>query len=189
MAKNDRSATVRYHVLAKQPYCVRCSAESDLHVHHVHALSDGGPDTEDNCVVLCAGCHSEWHRMEGMLPFDEWKETPSASFLVMLFANERALEYSVAQVREMWAATAFSKAWQITEKMPRPTGERIRTGIEKAKEKGVHVGRPRHDADMERRIRDGLAAGIGILRLAKSLGVGTSVVQRVKAESSAISTD
>jgi hypothetical protein len=43
------------------------------------------------------------------------------------------------------------------------------------------LGRPKTSAKVERAIRTRLEAGTGILRTAKALGVGTSVVQRIKA--------
>jgi len=43
------------------------------------------------------------------------------------------------------------------------------------------LGRPKADAAVEARIRELRASGMGMLRIAKELGVGTSVVQRVLA--------
>jgi hypothetical protein len=45
----------------------------------------------------------------------------------------------------------------------------------------VRLGRPKTSAKVERAIRTRLAAETGILKTAKALGVGTSVVQRIKA--------
>lgn len=58
--------------------------------------------------------------------------------------------------------------------------ERINAGIARAKAAGKHMGRPRTDAAVERRIVKHLKAGAGILATARKCGVGTSVVQRVK---------
>ena len=43
------------------------------------------------------------------------------------------------------------------------------------------IGRPKVDGDKEGAIRQQLAEGTGILKIAKGLGVGVSTVQRVKA--------
>ena len=35
-----------------------------LHAHHVHELSDGGPDTPDTVIALCPNCHYRVHHGE-----------------------------------------------------------------------------------------------------------------------------
>jgi DNA invertase Pin-like site-specific DNA recombinase len=64
--------------------------------------------------------------------------------------------------------------------------ERVMAGLARARRKGTRsgkaIGRPKVEPKLEERIRAGLAKGTGILKLAKELGVGTSVVQRIKAE-------
>lgn len=62
---------------------------------------------------------------------------------------------------------------------------RVRAGIARAKEsprkgKKAH-GRPKTTTKVEDQIRAALSSGTGILKTAKTLGVGVSVVQRVKA--------
>lgn len=59
---------------------------------------------------------------------------------------------------------------------------RVNAGLDRARAKGVKLGRPAVAAKTENAIRARLAAGDGMLKVAKSLGVGTSVVQRVKRE-------
>ena len=44
------------------------------------------------------------------------------------------------------------------------------------------IGRPKVAGKVERAIREHLAAGMGILKVAKLVGVGVSTVQRIKAE-------
>ena len=58
---------------------------------------------------------------------------------------------------------------------------RVNAGLARARARGVRLGRPKTSAKVERAIRTRLEAGTGILRTAKALGVGTSVVQRIKA--------
>jgi DNA invertase Pin-like site-specific DNA recombinase len=58
---------------------------------------------------------------------------------------------------------------------------RVNAGLARARARGVRLGRPKTSAKVERAIRTRLAAGNGILKTAKALGVGTSVVQRIKA--------
>jgi DNA invertase Pin-like site-specific DNA recombinase len=44
------------------------------------------------------------------------------------------------------------------------------------------VARPKIDSTTERKVRKQLAKGVGILRVAKSLGIGTGTVQRIANE-------
>lgn len=57
--------------------------------------------------------------------------------------------------------------------------ERVNAGLARAKAQGVKLGRKRVGSDVENRIRQLRAEGMGILKIGRELGVGTSVVQRV----------
>ena len=57
--------------------------------------------------------------------------------------------------------------------------ERVNAGLARARAKGVKLGRRRVEPSVERRIVELRAKGDGILKIGKTLGVGTSVVQRV----------
>lgn len=59
--------------------------------------------------------------------------------------------------------------------------ERIHAGLDRAKAKGKRLGRKRIDARTEERIRALRTKGFGILRIARDVGCGTSVVQRIVA--------
>ncbi len=60
--------------------------------------------------------------------------------------------------------------------------ERVKAGLQRAKAAGKRLGRPRTNADLEQRIRAGLVAGVGKKSLARQLGVGVSVVQRIASQ-------
>ena len=60
--------------------------------------------------------------------------------------------------------------------------ERVNAGLKRAKAQGKKLGRPRISPRIEAKIQDRKKAGIGILKIAKELGLGTSVVQRVVKE-------
>jgi len=60
--------------------------------------------------------------------------------------------------------------------------ERVIAGLCRAREQGVTLGRPKVTGRVEVAIRQRLAAGDGMLRIAKALGVGVSTVHRVKHE-------
>jgi DNA invertase Pin-like site-specific DNA recombinase len=57
--------------------------------------------------------------------------------------------------------------------------ERVNAGLALARSKGIMLGRKPVKASVEARIRELRADGIGILKIGRTLGVGTSVVQRV----------
>ena len=59
---------------------------------------------------------------------------------------------------------------------------RVMAGIDRARAEGKTLGRPKVGSEVEEAIRDHLAAGNGILKVAKLLGVGSGTVQRVKRE-------
>jgi DNA invertase Pin-like site-specific DNA recombinase len=62
--------------------------------------------------------------------------------------------------------------------------QRVKAGLRRAVEQGKQLGRPRVSRDVEKRIQSHLRKGMGILKVASELGVGTSTVQRIKQEMS-----
>src|ERR1700729_17798 len=60
--------------------------------------------------------------------------------------------------------------------------ERVNAGLARARAKGTKLGRRRVKPSVEARILELRANGDGILKIARTLGVGTSVVQRVVLE-------
>lgn len=60
--------------------------------------------------------------------------------------------------------------------------ERVRAGLGRARAQGKRLGRPRVGRAVEESVRDALAAGTGIGKVAREHKVGTSTVQRIKAE-------
>ena len=59
--------------------------------------------------------------------------------------------------------------------------ERTKAGLARARAQGKKIGRPKVPASVERAIRRARKKGTGIRRIARDLGVGVSVVQRVVA--------
>ena len=41
--------------------CQTCGAGTNLHVHHIQKRSQGGQDTNENLITLCAKCHRFQH--------------------------------------------------------------------------------------------------------------------------------
>jgi len=64
--------------------------------------------------------------------------------------------------------------------------QRIKAGLKRAIAKGVKVGRPKVSAAIERQVRHRLGSGNeGIVKIARSMGIGTGVVARIKKEMTA----
>ncbi len=64
--------------------------------------------------------------------------------------------------------------------------QRIKAGLKRAVAQGAKLGRPKVDATLERKVQKELEKGVGILRVAKMLGLGTGTVQRIKQEMGAV---
>jgi DNA invertase Pin-like site-specific DNA recombinase len=60
--------------------------------------------------------------------------------------------------------------------------QRIKAGLKRAVAQGVKLGRPKIDSTTERKVQKQLGKGMGILKVAKSLGIGTGTVQRIANE-------
>jgi DNA invertase Pin-like site-specific DNA recombinase len=60
--------------------------------------------------------------------------------------------------------------------------ERVKAGLLRARSQGKRLGRRPVGAAVIERIRTQLASGAGILKTAKTLGVGTGTVHRLKRE-------
>jgi len=62
---------------------------------------------------------------------------------------------------------------------------RVNAGLDRARARGVKLGRPKITDKTEEAVREHLGAGQGVLKVAKVVGVGTTTVQRIKAEMAA----
>jgi DNA invertase Pin-like site-specific DNA recombinase len=63
--------------------------------------------------------------------------------------------------------------------------DRVNAGLDRARAKGVRLGRPKVGRKAEAAIKARLATGEGMLKVARALSVGTGTVQRIKAEMAA----
>jgi DNA invertase Pin-like site-specific DNA recombinase len=59
--------------------------------------------------------------------------------------------------------------------------ERVKAGLSRARAQGKRLGRPTIAKDAERQVRKHLVAGMGIVKAARTAGVGVSATQRVRA--------
>lgn len=91
-----------------------------------------------------------------------------------LFLHQQGLDTSTPSGRAMFQMMGvfaeFERAMIV---------ERVNAGLARAKASGVTLGRPRVDEGVESRIRTLRTQGMGMLRIARAVGCGTSVVQRV----------
>ena len=60
--------------------------------------------------------------------------------------------------------------------------QRVKAGLKRAVAQGKRLGRPKVDSTLERKAQKQLQKGVGILKVAKALGLGTGTVQRIKHE-------
>jgi DNA invertase Pin-like site-specific DNA recombinase len=88
-----------------------------------------------------------------------------------LYLHQQALDTSTPSGRAM-----FQMCGVFAEFERGMIRERVNAGLARAKARGVKLGRRPVTASIENRIRELRAEGMGIL---KTLGIGTSVVQRV----------
>jgi DNA invertase Pin-like site-specific DNA recombinase len=94
---------------------------------------------------------------------------------VDLFLHQQAIDTTTPPGRMFFHVTgAFA---EFERDMIR---SRVNAGLDRARAKGTRLGRPTVKAKVENAIRDRLAAGDGMVKVAKALGVGVSTVQRVR---------
>ena len=94
---------------------------------------------------------------------------------VALVLKQQAIDTTTAAGRMFFQVTgAFA---EFERAMIR---SRVKAGLERAKARGVRLGRPRTGAKVEAVIRARLARGDGIKKVAKALGVGNGTVARIK---------
>jgi len=106
--------------------------------------------------------------------------------LTMLFAYKDGLIHVPTRwlatdnelVRNVLLAVMSSLAKVETEKI----SDRVKAGLQRAVAKGKRLGRPRIDAATEQKARKMLAKGVGMLKVASALGVGSGTVQRIAHE-------
>jgi DNA invertase Pin-like site-specific DNA recombinase len=91
-----------------------------------------------------------------------------------LYLHQQALDTSTPPGRAM-----FQMCGVFAEFERGMIRERVNAGLARARERGVKLGRRPVKASVEARIRELRREGMGILKIGRTLGVGTSVVQRV----------
>jgi DNA invertase Pin-like site-specific DNA recombinase len=96
---------------------------------------------------------------------------------VDLYLHQQALDTSTPSGRAMFQMLGVFSEFERC--MIR---ERVNAGLARARAKGKKLGRRTVKPSVETRIRELRAEGMGILKIGRTVGVGTSVVQRVVAQ-------
>lgn len=93
---------------------------------------------------------------------------------VDLYLHQQALDTTTPSGRAMFQMIGVFAEFERS-----IISERVKAGLARTRSKGTKLGRPRATPEMEAEIRQLRSTGMGILKIGKRLGVGTSVVQRV----------
>jgi len=100
---------------------------------------------------------------------------------VDLFLHQQALDTSTPAGKAMFQMLGVFAEFERSIIVAR-----VHAGLKRARKEGKRLGRPKIDYDTERKIKAALAKGDdGVLKIAARYSVGTSTVQRIKAEMSA----
>jgi DNA invertase Pin-like site-specific DNA recombinase len=94
---------------------------------------------------------------------------------VDLFLHQQAIDTTTPAGRAMFGMLGVFAEFERS-----MIQSRVNAGLARAKAAGVRLGRPKVTAKLEAAIRERLAAGDGIIKAAKAVGVGNGTVQRVK---------
>lgn len=95
-----------------------------------------------------------------------------------LYLHQQALDTSTPSGRAM-----FNMCGVFAEFERAMIQERVKSGLSRAKAKGKLLGRKPHGEEIEAKIKKLHSDGMGKVKIGKTLGIGTSAVQRVLTES------
>ena len=95
---------------------------------------------------------------------------------VDLYLHQQALDTSTPSGKAMFGLLGVFAEFERT-----IIQERVKAGLARARAKGTTLGRPKTNAKIEQQIRTLAAKGVGKVKIARMLGIGVSVTQRVLA--------
>ena len=93
---------------------------------------------------------------------------------VDLYLHQQALDTSTPSGKAMFGMLSVFAEFERS-----IIRERVNAGLARARAKGTTLGRPRTDPKVEQEIRSLAAKGVGKVKIARTLGIGVSVTQRV----------
>jgi len=115
---------------------------------------------------------------ESMVPTINYLQRLSSYGAAFHSYTESHLSTDNELVRNVLLAVMSSLAKVEAEKI----SDRVKAGLQRAVAKGKTLGRLRIDAAIERKARKLLESGVGMLKVASTLGVGSGTVQRIARE-------
>lgn len=91
-----------------------------------------------------------------------------------LYLHQQALDTTTASGRALFGMlSVFAEFERAMIK------DRVNAGLARAKAQGKQLGRPTVGTNIEAKVRELRAGGMGMVKVAKTLGIGVSVVQRI----------
>lgn len=93
---------------------------------------------------------------------------------VDLYLHQQALDTTTPSGRAMFQMMGVFAEFERS-----MISERVKSGLARAKSNGKTLGRPKVSDEVEDQILELREQGMGILKIGKELGIGTSTVQRV----------
>ena len=93
---------------------------------------------------------------------------------VDLYLHQQALDTSTPSGKAMFGMLGVFAEFERT-----IIQERVKAGLARARARGTTLGRPRTQPKVEAKIRELAAQGMGKGKIARTLGIGVSVTQRV----------
>lgn len=93
-----------------------------------------------------------------------------------LYLHQQALDTTTPSGRALFGMLAVFAEFERS-----MIQDRVNAGLARARAQGKRLGRPTVGAGMEAKVRDLRASGMGIVKVAKTLGIGVSAVQRIVA--------
>ena len=94
---------------------------------------------------------------------------------VDLFLHQQAIDTTTPSGRAMFGMLGVFAEFERS-----MIQARVNAGLARAVAAGVRLGRPKVPAKVEAAILERLTAGVGILKTARELGIGTGTVQRIQ---------
>jgi DNA invertase Pin-like site-specific DNA recombinase len=92
-----------------------------------------------------------------------------------LYLHQQALDTTTPSGRALFGMMAVFAEFERA-----MIQERVNAGLARAKAEGKRLGRPTLGSDIEAKVRELRATGMGIIKVAKTLGIGVSAVQRLE---------
>jgi DNA invertase Pin-like site-specific DNA recombinase len=92
-----------------------------------------------------------------------------------LYLHQQALDTTTPSGRALFGMMAVFAEFERA-----MIQERVNAGLSRAKAEGKRLGRPTLGIDVEAKVRELRATGMGIVKVAKTLGIGVSAVQRLE---------